>query len=151
MELLKIAPSPEQADSLLATMRTCNAAASRAAEVAFEHKTANKLRLQPLVYRQLRDEFGISAQMATRAISKACNAYKLNRKATPTFRPLGAVPYDQRILSWKGRDRVSILTLSGRIIVPVVYQVAGSRYQECRLVRGYLIHSRSAVLSRGHH
>ena len=60
--------------------------------------------------------------MAVRAISKACEAYKRDKKIQPVFRPLGAVAYDQRILSWKGRDRVSILTLAGRIIVPVVWQ-----------------------------
>ena len=120
--MLKLTPSPEQAEALLATMRACNAAASRAAEVAFEHKTANKIRLQPLVYAELRESFSLSSQMAVRAISKACEAYKRDKKIRPAFRPLGAIAYDQRILSWKGRDRVSILTLGGRIVVPVVYQ-----------------------------
>ena len=121
-EMLKLAPSPEQADALLATIRACNAAASRAAEVAFAHQTANKMRLQPLVYGELRERFGLSAQMAVRAISKACEALKRDKRIKPEFRPLGAVAYDQRILSWKGRDRVSILTLGGRIMVPVMYQ-----------------------------
>jgi IS605 OrfB family transposase len=121
-EMLKLAPSPEQAEALLATMRACNAAADRVAEVAFEHRTANKIRLQPLVYQQLREEFGLSSQMAVRAISKACEAYKRDKKIQPRFRELGAIAYDQRILSWKGRDAASVLTLSGRIIVPVVYQ-----------------------------
>jgi len=121
-ELLKLAPSPEQGEALLATMRACNAAASRAAEVAFAHKTANKIRLQPLVYGELRETFGLSSQMAVRAIAKACEAYKRDKAIKPVFRPLGAVSYDQRILSWKGRDRASILTLGGRIIVPVVWQ-----------------------------
>jgi IS605 OrfB family transposase len=121
-EMLKLAPSPEQADALLAAMRACNAAASRVAEVAYAHKTANKIRLQPLVYAELRERFGLSSQMAVRAISKACEAYKRDKTIRPVFRPLGAVAYDQRILSWKGRDRVSILTLGGRIVVPVVYQ-----------------------------
>jgi putative transposase len=121
-EMLKLAPAAEQAEALLATMRACNAAATRAAEVAFGHKTANKIRLQPLIYTELRDTFGLSSQMAVRAISKACEAYKRDKKIKPVFRLLGAVAYDQRILSWKGRDRASILTLAGRIIVPVVYQ-----------------------------
>jgi IS605 OrfB family transposase len=121
-EMLKLAPSPEQAEALLATMRACNAAASRAAEVAFEHRTANKIRLQPLVYGELRQRFGLSSQMAVRAISKACEAYKRDKKIQPEFRAFGAIDYDQRILSWKGRDRASILTLGGRVIVPVVYQ-----------------------------
>ena len=121
-EMLKLAPSPEQADALLATMRACNAAATRAAEVAFEHRTANKIRLQPTVYADLRETFKLSSQMAVRAISKACEAYKRDKKIKPVFTQLGAVAYDQRILSWKGRDRVSILTLGGRIVVPVVWQ-----------------------------
>jgi putative transposase len=40
-ETLKLGPSPEHAAALRATVRACNAAASRAAEVAFQHKTAN--------------------------------------------------------------------------------------------------------------
>jgi IS605 OrfB family transposase len=121
-EMLKLAASSEQADALLATIRACNAASNRVAEVAFEHKTANKIRLQPLVYHELRERFDLSSQMAVRAISKACEAYKRDKNIMPMFRELGAVAYDQRILSWKGRDRASILTLGGRIIVPVVYQ-----------------------------
>ncbi|MEU9835059.1 transposase [Streptosporangium sp. NPDC048047] len=121
-EMLKLAPSAEQAASLLATMRACNAAADRAAEVAFAHRSANKMAVQKLVYADLRASFGLSAQMAIRSIAKACEAYKRDKKIKPTFRELGAIAYDQRILTWKGRDAVSILTLSGRTIVPVVYQ-----------------------------
>jgi IS605 OrfB family transposase len=70
-------------------MRACNAAASRAAEVAFAHGTVNKLRLQTLVYADLRAEFGLSAQMAVRSIAKACEAYKRDKKIQPVFRPDG--------------------------------------------------------------
>jgi putative transposase len=121
-EMLKLAPSPDQVAALEATMRACNAAADHVAGVAFERRTANKIRLQPLVYTDLRQQYGLSSQMAVRAIAKACEAYKRDKTIRPTFRPLGAVQYDQRILSWKDRDAVSILTLTGRIIVPVVYQ-----------------------------
>ncbi|WP_319018423.1 transposase [Microbispora sitophila] len=120
-EVLKLAPSAEQARSLLATMRACNAAANRAAEVAFALHTANKMTVQKLIYTDLRHEFGLSAQMAIRAIAKACEAYKRDKTIKPTFRDLGAVAYDQRILSWKGRDQISLLTMSGRVIIPVVY------------------------------
>lgn len=119
---MKLAPSAEQSAALTATVRACNAAATRAAEVAFQHRTANKFTLQKLVYADLRTEFGLSAQMAIRAIGKACEAYKRDKTVKLTFRGLGAVAYDQRILTWKGRDAVSILTLTGRIIVPVIYQ-----------------------------
>ena len=121
-EMLKLAVTPEQADAFRRTMRACNAAATRAAEVAFEHQTANKIRLQALCYGHLRKEFGLSAQMAIRAIAKACEAFKRDKKIRPKFRPLGAIAYDQRILSWKGRHQASILTLGGRIVVPVTWQ-----------------------------
>jgi putative transposase len=121
-ELLKLAPTGEQIAMLSATMRACNEAANRVAEVAFEHRTANKIALQKIVYADLRADFRLSAQMAVRAIAKACEAYKRDKDIKPTFRPDGAIQYDQRILTWKGRDAVSILTLSGRIIVAVVYQ-----------------------------
>lgn len=120
--MLKLAPTAEQAESLLATMRACNAAANRAAEVAFAHHSANKVAVQKFVYSDLRHEFGLSAQMAIRSIAKACEAYKRDKTIKPVFRELGAVAYDPRILSWKGQDRVSILTLGRRIVVPVVYQ-----------------------------
>ncbi|GAA5770526.1 hypothetical protein Aros01_07053 [Streptosporangium roseum] len=107
-EMLKLAPSAEQGEALPATMRACDVAANHTAEVAFEHRTANKIALQKLVYADLRAEFGLSAQMAIRSIAKACEAYKRDKKIKPVFRESGAVAYDQRILSWKGRDRVGI-------------------------------------------
>ena len=74
--MLKLVPSPRQAEAMQATIRACNTAATYAAGVAFDHQTANKIRLQSLCYRQLREEFGLSAQMAIRAIAKACQAYR---------------------------------------------------------------------------
>ncbi|AWS44901.1 RNA-guided endonuclease TnpB family protein [Streptosporangium sp. 'caverna'] len=121
-EMVKLAPSAEQGEALLATMRACNAAANRVAEVAFKQRTANKIAIQKLLYADLRADFNLSAQMAIRSIAKACEAYKRDKKIKPVFRELGAVAYDPRILTWKGRDTVSILTLTGRIIVSVVYQ-----------------------------
>lgn len=121
-ELLKLSPDERQSQALLATIRICNSAADRAAAVAFEHRTANKIRVQNIVYKELRETFGLASQMTVLAIHKACGAYKRDKNIQPTFHPLGAIAYDQRILSWKARDRVSILTVEGRLLVPVVYQ-----------------------------
>jgi len=38
--------------------------------------------------------------------------------------------YDQRILSWKGLEKVSILTLKGRQVIPIVL----GEYQQTKLV-----------------
>lgn len=130
----KLLPTAEQAAALLATVERVNAACEWLAARAFENQTANKIRLQQLHYRDLRERFGLSAQMAVRAISKVCDAYKRDRTRQPHFKSHGAVAYDQRILSFKAMDRVSLLTLAGRILVPFV---AGT-YHRARLeaVRG---------------
>lgn len=120
-ELLRLALDARQRDALLLTVRACNAAANRAAEVAHAHRTADKIAVQRLVYPELRARFGLPAQMAVLAVHKACAAYKRDKEVKPVFRELGVVVYDQRILSWKGRDRASILTLGGRLLVPLLY------------------------------
>lgn len=128
---VKLLPSPEQANMLLETMRRFNAACDVLAETALKHRCANKVELQKLAYADIRRNFGLSAQMTIRAIAKVCEAYKRDKDIKPTFRPHGAIVYDQRILSWKGPDRVSILTLTGREIMP---WIAGE-YQKARMAR----------------
>lgn len=128
---LKLLPSAEQSASLLATMERFNAACDELAAVAFKQQCANKVELQKFAYHDIRRDFGLSAQMTVRAISKVVEVYKRDKSIQPTFRPHGAIVYDQRIMSWKGADRVSILTMDGRVILP---WVAGS-YQHARLDR----------------
>jgi IS605 OrfB family transposase len=136
----QLLPTPEQAASLETTVRAFNAAADWLAGEAFARKTANKIALQKLFYQNLRNRFGLSAQMAVRCIAQVCEAYKRDKTKRPHFRPFAAIPYDQRLMSFKGVDRVSLLTLSGRILVPFIM----GRYQaerftaakgQCDLVR----------------
>jgi predicted transposase len=65
--LVKLAPSPQDHGALLRTLEAFNAACNAIADVAFEHQVANKLRLQPLVYYDIRERFGLWAQMADAA------------------------------------------------------------------------------------
>lgn len=117
---IKLLPTTEQAQALLVTLERINAACNWLARWAFMEKTADKLRLHGTSYRTLREQFGLSAQMAVRVIGKVCDTYKRDRKILPVFDLHGAVPYDQRILSFKALDRVSILTLDGRQTIPYV-------------------------------
>jgi IS605 OrfB family transposase len=128
--MVKLAPEAEQYDALLQTMERFNEACNYISQSAFALQTANKFRLQKVVYQHVRG-FGLSAQMAIRAISKVSEAYKRDRSIKPIFKPHSAMVYDQRILSWKGLDKVSILTLDGRQIIPVRIGV----YQEARISR----------------
>ncbi|HEX2516771.1 MAG TPA: transposase, partial [Chloroflexota bacterium] len=108
-----------------------NAACDFLAGVAFRERCANKVVLQRLAYYDARARFGLAAQLTIRAIGKVVEAYKRDRRVRPRFRPHGAVPYDQRILSWRGPAAVSLLTLGGREVVPLRL----GAYQEARLDR----------------
>ena len=116
----RLLPAPDQVAALEATMRAFNAAADWLAGEAFARKTANKVLLQRLYYRELRTRFDLLAQMAVRAIAQTCEAYKRDKKKRPHFRPFASIPYDLRLMSFKGLDRVSLLTLTGRILVPFI-------------------------------
>ncbi|MBK9715384.1 MAG: hypothetical protein IPO81_29465 [Kouleothrix sp.] len=73
----------------------------------------------------MRETFGLSAQLAVRCVAKVADAYKLDKQTQRTFAPLGAVAFDERILSYK-RASVSIWTLDGRQTIPFV---CGQRQQ----------------------
>ena len=128
---VKLAPTPEQHVALLATMRRFNAACDAIAVTAFKERCANKVVLQKLVYYDIRRDFGLSAQLTIRAISKTVEAYKRDQRIQPRFRPEGAVPYDERIMSWKGLEHVSLLTLEGRALIATRF----GEYQAARLDR----------------
>jgi putative transposase len=129
--LVKLAPTPDQSIALLRTLETFNAACNDIAGVAFAQRSANKIELQKLVYYGIRQRFGLSAQMCIRAIAKVAEAYKRDRNIKPTFRPHGAMTYDERILSFPRVDRASLLTLDGRVEVPFRF----GAYQAARLDR----------------
>src|SRR5260370_38527597 len=114
---IKLAPGPEQHAALLATLERFNAACNAIAAVAFREHLANKIALQKIVYYDVRERFGLSSQMTVRAIAKVVEAYKRNKTIQPTFRPHGALTYDERIMSWKGLKHVSVLALDGRHLV----------------------------------
>jgi putative transposase len=116
---VKLLVSTAERERLLATLRKVNEACSWLAERAFEAKSADKVGLQRLYYREIRERFGLSAQHAVRSISKVCETYRRDKSKLCTFKPLGAIAYDQRIYTFKnGLDRVSILAIDGRMIVP---------------------------------
>ena len=118
---IKLLPDPAQVDGFYVTLQRCNEACDWISAQAWEAQVFGQFSLHKLVYHDVRKRFGLSAQMAVRAISKVADAYKANRKILRTFLPLGAFPYDSRILSWNlGASTVSILTLDGRQRMPFV-------------------------------
>jgi len=127
--LLKLMPTPEQHRALLLTMHVFNEAANYVAQIAFAENSANKFEVQKLVYGALRTTYHLPAQLAIRCISKAVEAYKRDKSIQPTFRKTGAIVYDPRVMVFKGIDTVSLLTLSGRVLVPFLF----GAYQQARM------------------
>lgn len=131
---IKLLPTHEQAEALLETMERFNNACNFVSNAAFRLKTASQVKLHRETYYTIREQFGLSAQMAVRVIGKVAETYKQDKHTHHVFRPRGAVVYDDRILSWKGPDRVSILSLQGRLRIPFV---CGSYQQpQLRRIRG---------------
>lgn len=125
---IQVLPDKAAAARLRATVERFNEAANWLAGLAFSEQCANKIALQRRHYYEIRKRFGLSAQMAVRCIAQVVEAYKRDRSTRPTFRSYAAVPYDQRIMSFKGPDRVSLLTIEGRVTCPILM----GRYQRER-------------------
>jgi len=113
---VKLQCSPEQSDALRRTLEAANAASNRISERAWETKTFRQFDLHKLCYREARG-FGLTAQAAVRVISKVADAYKLDHNIKRAFRPLSAIAYDTRILSY-AQSSVSIWSLAGRLCIP---------------------------------
>lgn len=110
--ICKLCPSDDQAkhldDTLYAFADACN----------WIHETVpkrlrNKEHMQKMVYHEVRERFGLSANLAIQAIRRVC----MNRKAAHTnkskvvkFNPT-SIQYDARIFSLRERDWTVSLTL----------------------------------------
>ncbi len=106
----KIAPTAEQVAEIEATLQTFAGACNHIAEVSCREKTTNKVILQHACYREIRDTFGLSANLTIRAIGRVCAALKVKEKAHSTFAPT-SIDYDQRIFSFRQADWTFSLTL----------------------------------------
>jgi putative transposase len=136
----QLIPDADQAAKLRSAVERFNEAANWLAGVAFERRLSNRIELQRLTYKDVRERFGLSAQMTCLCIRRVCEAYKRDKNIRPKFRPFAAMPFDQRTMSFKGLDRVSLLTLDGRVVVPfLVGQYHADRLAmpkgQCDLVR----------------
>lgn len=118
---VKLIPTVAQAESLKRTLEMANAACNRISDLAWDAKTFGQFQIHKLAYYGIKSAFDLSAQLIVRCIAKVCDAYKLDKKIKRTFKPLGSIPYDLRILSWKmDKSMVSIWTVDGREKIPFV-------------------------------
>lgn len=112
---VKLNPTKEQAKLLRQTLELANKACNRISELAWSTQTFRQYALHLQVYKQIRGEFDLSAQIVVRAIAKVADAYKLDKETQRRFKPLGAIAYDDRILTWRtDKQLVTIWMLGGR-------------------------------------
>jgi putative transposase len=119
---LKLTPDAAQQRTLRATLERCNEACDWLSEQAFETQVFGQYALHKAFYRNVREQFGLTAQAAVRCIGKVADAYKLKnyRKVQRKFRRWAGQPYDDRILRFAKDDHINLWTLTGRQLVPFV-------------------------------
>jgi putative transposase len=118
---IKLTPPPEEAEVLRRSLERLNEACHWLAARAFETGTLRQFDLHKRCYRDLRQHFELTAQVAVRCSAKVADAYKAGAKDTPRrFHKHAAQPYDDRIVSFKANDVVSIWTLEGRLKIKSV-------------------------------
>ena len=116
---VRLAPTHDQAKSLLYTLAAANECCDWISKRAWESGTFRQFDLHRIVYRETREKFALSAQVVVRCISKVADSYKLDRNTMRTFRPTGAIAYDLRILNWDVTGQaVSIWSVAGRLRIP---------------------------------
>ena len=117
---LKLLPTTDQKAILLATMKQFNAAATYAARIGFEAKVYGQVGLHKLTYYNIRKQFGLSSHLTVRAIAKAVECFKRDKTKCHVFKSRSATIYNYNMLSFKSLTTLSVLTLSGRTLIPFI-------------------------------
>ena len=140
------------------TQKRFNAAASWIASVCWHEHITNTNTAHHRVYGQTRSRFELSAQLAVCARAKAVEAVKATRKkeqernphqnpfSCPEFGSRGSVRYDANSFSFKPLDRVSLLTVEGRVICRLL---PGPRQHETLTDPAWKIGGADLVWKRG--
>ena len=89
----------KQKQMLIDTLNAFNEACNSVSRIAWDRKMFNK---------DIREKFGIAAQLAVRVIEKVVETYKADGDVFHEFRDFGSIVYDQRVLSFKGMDTLTL-------------------------------------------
>ncbi|MBX0330593.1 transposase [Oscillochloris sp. ZM17-4] len=116
----KLSLDADAAAAIRATAVQFNAAATYCASVAWQERITNKNKLHHVVYGPTRSAYGLGAQLACCARDKAAEAVRAARangsETCPTFQPDSSIRYDARTYRLMSLDRVSLNTLTGRVM-----------------------------------
>ncbi|HLV98411.1 MAG TPA: transposase [Ktedonobacterales bacterium] len=136
--------------SLAATQKAFNEAATWIADICWHEGITNTNTAHHRVYGETRTRFGLGAQLAVCARAKAVEAIKAVKKQSkescPAFGPRGSIRYDARTYRLMSLDRVSLNTLTGRVVCRLV---PGPRQHEMLVDPAWKIGGADLVWRRG--
>jgi IS605 OrfB family transposase len=104
----------EQRSAIEATMEAFAAACNDAINVGREAGTTSNVKIHDRCYYDLREDHGLPANLAVRAIARAAGILKVKERRHSTVRPT-SIDYDARTFSFKEADgSISLSTIQGR-------------------------------------
>lgn len=123
---VRIKVSPDQSQTLSDTCDAYLDCCNMVSKTAWEHRALSQKTLHQLVYRRLRDEYHVGAQMAQSSIIRVIGNYRTIKEAhgspwassQPEYRSPGYDLVWNRDYSILKDGRLSINTLDGRIKAP---------------------------------
>ncbi len=130
---IKLGATPEQSAALVLLQREFTRACNLIVPRAAKNNCSNPVQLHHLVYSPIRITTELGSQMVCNAIKSVARAFKVFKKkkttknSTITFKSHSAVPFDKRTYSIK-EGALSLYTLSGRILVPMVQGVYNENF-----------------------
>ena len=124
---VRVDVSPDQSQKLSDTCAAYLGCCNMVSKVAWEHKALSQKTLHQLVYRRLRDEYHVGAQMACSSMNRVIGNYRTIKEAhgspwatsQPEYHSPGYDLVWNRDYSIIKGGRLSVSTLSGRIKLPV--------------------------------
>ena len=119
--ICKMNPAPQVLDTLDKTMRLFADACNDILDIAIKNNTSNKVKLQHLCYREIKERYRLPANLVIRAIARVAEAIKKKKRKrrgksvkVKCFNPT-SVSYDRRIFDFReSEEQVSISTIDGR-------------------------------------
>jgi IS605 OrfB family transposase len=142
---IKLSPSSDQKASLLKTFTAFNQAANFAARNGFDKHVFSLMSIHRLSYYGIRAKFALSAQLTVRAIGKAVEQFKRDKKKCPVFKDRSAIVYDGRIMRFVGLTHVNLDSVDGRMTIPMIV----SGYQDAKLQAAIKVGQADLVYIKG--
>ncbi len=137
--ICRLQPTPEQTQKIEATL-SAFANACNFINTNVDPKLVNNVRVQTLIYHQVRSQFDLSANLTVRAIARVCanrKTAKLKNKPVKEFGPTSA-DYDARIFAFREKDW-SVSLAVGSISIMVVGNYPNWQTQRQKANFGYCL------------